>query len=309
MTVSTIPAFREPAPLAPGARVALVSPSGALHGEADVAHAVASARSMGWDVEVGAHVLARDGYFAGDTATRWRDFEWALTSRDIDGIWCLRGGYGAARLLPMLTPTLLREHHKALLGYSDITALHAAWGAASLVSFHAPTARSLLTDFTRQSLVRCVQEGGDGCGDVGSAMVLRDGIVTGRLAGGNLALVASVCGTPWAIDFRGAIVVLEDINEATYRVDRMLTQLRLSGALNECIGLVFGQCTNCPEAADEGSRTLEFVVRECADILEVPTMLGVPIGHIADQWTFPLGALATLNTDSRTVQVHRASHV
>ena len=97
--------------------------------------------------------------------------------------------------------------------------------------------------------------------------------------------------------------------EPTYRSDRMLTQLRLSGTLNECVGLVFGQCTNCPEAADEGSRTLEFVVRECADILEVPAMLGVPIGHIADQWTFPLGARATLNTDSRTVQVHRASHV
>ena len=303
--MTTSVAFREPPCLAPGARVALISPSGALRGQADIDTAIDSARSLGWEPVVGANALARDGYFAGDSAARWHDVEWALTSKHIDGIWCLRGGYGAARLLPMLTAPLIREHRKPLLGYSDITAMHAAWGHAGLISFHAPIARTALTAFTRDSLIRTVQRGHDGCGPLGAATVLRRGAATGRLTGGNLALAASLCGTPWALDCRGAIVVLEDVNEATYRIDRMLTQLRLSGTLNGCVALVFGQCTDCPEAADHGSRTLEAVVQECADLLHVPAVCGVPIGHIADQWTLPLGAMATVDTDAGTLVVHR----
>jgi len=306
MTSSSGTALLEPPRLAFGARVALIAPSGPLRNADDVAKAEATARSLGWEPVVGAHVHSRDGYFAGDDATRLRDLIWALTDPQIDGIWCLRGGYGAARLLPHLTHHAIRAHPKALLGYSDITALHAAWGNAGLVSFHAPTARATLTEFSRQSLMRTVQEGGDGCGSLGDSTVLREGVATGRLAGGNLALVASLCGTPWAIDFRGAIVVIEDINEATYRIDRMLTQLRLSGALAECVALVVGQCTGCVEDTDDGFRTLKAVVRECAEVVGAPCVIGAPFGHIANQWTLPLGALATLHTREGTLTVHRA---
>ena len=306
MTSFSGTALREPPRLSIGARVALIAPSGPLRGADDVAIAESSARMLGWEPVVGAHVHSRDGYFAGDDATRLRDLMWALTDSRIDGIWCLRGGYGASRLLPHLPRHTIRANGKALLGYSDITALHAAWGDAGLVSFHAPTARATLTDFSRESLVRTVQNGGDGCGSFGDCAVLREGVATGRLAGGNLALVTSLCGTPWAIDFRGAIVVLEDINEATYRIDRMLTQLRLSGALAECVALVVGQCTGCVEDSDDGFRTLEAVVRECAELLGVPSVIGAPFGHIANQWTLPLGALATLHTREGTLTVHRA---
>ncbi len=306
MTSSSGTALLEPPRLAFGARVALIAPSGPLRNTDEVAKAEATARSLGWEPVVGTHVHSRDGYFAGDDATRLRDLMWALTDPRIDGIWCLRGGYGAARLLPHIMSDTIRSHPKALLGYSDITALHAAWGGAGLVSFHAPTARATLTEFSRESLVRTVQQGGDGCGSLGDCMVLREGVATGKLAGGNLALVASLSGTPWAIDFRGAIVVLEDINEATYRIDRMLTQLRLSGALAECVALVFGQCTGCVEDTDDGFRTLEAVVRECAELVGVPSVIGAPFGHIANQWTLPLGALATLHTRKGTLTVHRA---
>lgn len=305
MTVVAPFALLEPARLSEGARVALVSPAGPLRGEHELTQAIDSARALGWEPVVGAHALSRVGYFAGSDEQRAADLLNAIEDPDIDGIWCLRGGYGAARLLPTISTAVIRANPKALLGFSDITALHAAWQQAGIVSFHAPTARAALSPFSRASLVRTVRDGEDGCGDAGPCVVLRDGTATGRLAGGNLALVSSLCGTPWAIDFAGAIVVLEDINEATYRVDRMLTQLRISGALDACVAIAFGDFTGSDAASDDGERTLEAVARECAELLGVPALLGVPVGHIEDQWTIPLGAQATMSTSDRTLTVHR----
>jgi muramoyltetrapeptide carboxypeptidase len=127
--------------------------------------------------------------------------------------------------------------------------------------------------------------------------------------GGNLALVAALCGTPWAVDLRGSIVVLEDIGEAAYRLDRMLTQLRLAGAFDNCAGVVFGQFTNCPEGTEDGSRPLHNVFEETVAAVGVPAIAGVPVGHIADQWTVPFGELATLDVARRTITLHRSSNV
>ncbi len=293
--------------LARGARVALISPSGPLNGPHELERAISTAESLGWETQVGTHALARTGYFAGDDAQRGDDLLAALCNDSIDGIWCLRGGYGSARLLPRLSTALLQAHPKTLLGFSDITALHAAWQQAGLVSYHGPTARSPLSSFSRESLVRALQDGVDSAGHASAARVIRGGVATGRLAGGNLALVASLCGTPWAVDFRDAIVVLEDVNEATYRLDRMLTQLRLAGAFDGCRGIMFGHCTDCPDITEDGRRTLESIVTELADALQVPTLLGVPVGHISDQWTLPFGATATLQADLRTLTVAGAT--
>ena len=288
-----------------GARVALISPSGPLRDVTELVRAEGHARVFGWETVVGPHAMARDGYFAGRDALRAADLAAAIADPSIDGIWCLRGGYGATRLLPDVNLDAIAARPKALIGYSDITALHAAWQRAGVMSFHGPTARGVLTPFSFDSFARAVVRGEDSAGEAPDATVVRDGIGTGRLAGGNLALVASLCGTPWAIDFRDAIVVLEDINEATYRVDRMLMQLRLSGTLDGCVGLAFGHFTNCVEHADDGSRALTDIVRACADVFGVPALLGIPVGHIDDQWTLPLGAVATLNATRRTLQVHR----
>lgn len=300
-----VPQLLEPNALGKGARVALVAPSGPLRGQDDVDRAVQTAQSLGWEPVVAPGVLQRTGYFAGDDASRAADLNAAVADPTIDGIWCLRGGYGAMRLLGMLDLSPLRITPKPLLGYSDITALHSAWQRAGVISYHAPVARGELPQFSRESLERAVILRGDSAGVAAEAETIREGRVNGRLAGGNLALVAALCGTPWAINFRGAIAVLEDVNEAIYRVDRMMMQLRLSGAFDGCKGIVFGQCTDCPEAADDGARSLHDVVKETADALNVPALLGVPIGHIPDQWTLPLGAQATLDTRSKSLQVQR----
>lgn len=305
---SPVIALREPPVLAPGATVALVAPSGVLSGAADVERAVATATSLGWATRVGASVLARDGYFAGSDDARATDLLAALGDDAIDGIWCLRGGYGAARLLPALWPTIAsmsQRSPKALLGYSDITALHSAWQRAGLQSYHAPVARGVLTEFSRRWLMAAVCERDDITLTAPNATTVRSGIATGRLIGGNLSLAASLCGTPWALDFRGAIVVLEDIGEATYRLDRMLTQLRLAGAFEGCVALMLGDFTDCAEGADGAKRSVAELAAEFAQALDVPTMLGVPVGHIDDQWTLPLGAIATLDTDARTLHIPR----
>ncbi len=294
-----------PSPLGAGAKVALIAPAGPLTGPADVAHAEANARALGWEPVVAPHALARHGYFAGRDAERLRDLQAALDDPTIDGIWCLRGGYGTMRLLPALDLGALRARPRALIGFSDITALHAAWQAAGLASFHGPVARSPLSSFSAHSLRRAVIEGADPAGHAAEATCVRPGVAEGRLLGGNLALVAALAGTPWALSFRDAIVVLEDVHEATYRIDRMLVQLRLAGAFDGCRGIVFGQCTDCPDSSDDGQRTLHDLVAELAADLGVPALLGVPVGHIAQQWTLPFGAPATLDATAQSLHVHR----
>lgn len=306
-----------PPPLSAGARVALISPAGPLGGpaevaradvaRADVARAEANARSLGWEPVVGRFALARAGYFAGTDEERAADLQEALADPSIDGIWCLRGGYGAMRLLPTLDSDALRRRPRVLLGYSDITALHAAWQAAGVVSYHGPTARAELSPFSRASLVRAVTTDHEPAGAAPDAACIVPGRAEGRLAGGNLALVAALTGTPWAVSFRGAIAVLEDVHEATYRVDRMLTQLRLAGAFVGCRGILFGHCTDCPDSSEDGRRTLRELLTELGRALHVPTLQGVPVGHIPDQWTLPLGAMATLDAGAHTLQVHRST--
>jgi muramoyltetrapeptide carboxypeptidase len=295
--------------LAAGARVALVAPAGPLRGEADVARAVENARAFGWEPLVAEHVLERAGYFAGDDALRVADLNAALADPRVDAIWCLRGGYGAMRILDQLDLGALVERPRPLIGYSDVTALHCAIAAhaatlgQTLVTHHAQTARAVFTPFTRHSFERALVTGGDPCGHAPAARALRPGRARGRLAGGNLALLAALVGTRHAPRFDGAIVVLEDVNEAIYRVDRMLRQLLLAGTFAGCRAIVFGQCTDCPEASDDGCRTLDDVVSEVADVLRVPALTGVPVGHVADQWALPLGAEAEVDVEALTLHV------
>jgi muramoyltetrapeptide carboxypeptidase len=299
-----IVARRVPPLLAAGARVALVAPAGPLRGQDDLDRAVANVRTLGWEPVVASRALARAGYFAGDDEARAADLNDAFRDARIDGVWCLRGGYGAVRLLERVDWGVLRERGKPLIGYSDVTALHAAVARqAGLVSYHAPTARTTLSTFSRESLERALVRGIDPCGVAAGARALRSGDAIGRLEGGNLAVFAGLVGTPYLPSLDGALLVLEDVNEPVYRIDRMFAQLRMSGALRGVRGIIFGQCTNCPEESEDGARRLDDVLFELATSLRVPCLAGVPVGHVPDQWTFPLGAIAEMDSDARVVRV------
>jgi muramoyltetrapeptide carboxypeptidase len=208
------------------------------------------------------------------------------------------------RLLDDVDYDALRSNPRPLIGFSDITALHAAiHKECGIVSFHGPTARGELTDFSREHLLRAVTAHSDSCGVAPHGRVLRRGSATGRLAGGNLALVAALMGTPWSVDFDGAILVLEDIDEAVYRVDRMMRQLLLSGALERCAGIVVGDFRPPAGEAEVDNRTVDDVIAEAADKAGVPCFSGAPFGHIDDQWTIPLGATAVMDTSDCSLVV------
>lgn len=295
-----------PALLARGARVALVAPAGPLRDRADLDRAVANVQSFEWEAVVGEHVLEREGYLAGSDANRLADLNRFARDATIDAIWCIRGGYGALRLLDELDYDVWRRHPKTLIGYSDVTALHAAIARhAGVITLHGPTARAELTDFSRASLRAALVDGTNPCGVAANALTLRSGRSTGRLVGGNLALVSSLIGTPYAPSFEGAILVLEDVNESVYRLDRMLTQLRLSGALARLSAIAFGQFTDIPDDDATEGRPLLDLLEEVASRSSVPCLANVPVGHVADQWTVPLGATAELDADNKTLIVLR----
>lgn len=298
--------MKVPPLLLPGSRVALVAPAGPIRDAADLQLACDNARAMGWEPVVGEHVLERQGYLAGTDDHRLADLNRAAADRTIDGVWCIRGGYGAMRLLDRVDYGSWFRRPKALIGYSDITALHCALNArADLTSYHGPTARAQLSDFTRASLRAAVVDGADPGGTAPDGITLCGGRARGRLIVGNLALLTALCGTRYAPSYAGAILVVEDVNESVYRVDRMLTQLRLSGALHLVAGIAFGQFTDVPEDEANRERPMSDVLAEFARHGSVPCLANIPVGHIADQWTLPFGAIAELDADAKTLTVRR----
>jgi muramoyltetrapeptide carboxypeptidase len=296
--LSTLPTMRFPPALGPGARVALVAPAGPLRGPGELASCIANVESLGWEAVPGLHTLRSDGYLAGSDDERLLDLNDALQDDRIDGIWCVRGGYGAMRLLAGVDYDAMRRRPKTFVGFSDITALHTAFGTHSgVVTFHGPTARSELTTLSRDSLVRAVTQRVDSCGVANEARTLRGGRAEGRVVAGNLALLAALAGTAYAPRYDGAILVMEDVGERTFRIDRMLRQLVLCGALSGLAGIAFGQFTEGGEPSNAPADALDTVLQEAADLAGVPAIAGIPCGHVADQWTFPLGARAELDAD------------
>ncbi|MEX2177331.1 MAG: LD-carboxypeptidase [Gemmatimonadaceae bacterium] len=298
--------MRPYSPIPAGARVALIAPAGPLRLPADLDRALANAKTLDWEPVVADHVRERAGYLAGSDADRLADLNAALNDDSIDAVWCLRGGYGAMRLLAGIDYDALRRRPKAIIGYSDITAvLCALQTQCGLSGIHGPTARAKLTPFAERSL-RAAASGGDPCGVVSGARTLVPGSARGTLIGGNLALLCAVHGTPYQPDYNGAILVLEDVNEASYRIERMLMQLRLSGDLQRCAAIAFGSFTNTGDSEDKGlggTRSVAAVIKEAAVAVGVPSLAGVPVGHIDDQWSLPLGQHAELDANEKRLTI------
>jgi muramoyltetrapeptide carboxypeptidase len=274
----------------------MLSPAGPLTDASDLARAESNARALGWDPIVFPGALARHGYLAGDDGARVADLNAAVRDPRIDGIWCIRGGYGTMRILDAIDYEALRKSPKAVIGYSDITALHCAIRArCDLVSYHGPTARATLTPFSRASLERATRCEGDPFEGVRPLPMVREGSVAGPLVGGNLALLCALIGTAYSAQFDGAILVIEDVNEPLYRIDRMIRQLILSGALASVAGLCVGAFTERGDETDDAPRSLDVLFEEAAVHVRGPVVTGAPVGHLADQWTIPLGARAELS--------------
>jgi muramoyltetrapeptide carboxypeptidase len=234
---------------------------------------------------------------------------------EVRGVFCIRGGYGSAQMLDWIDYSLIRNNPKVFLGYSDITALHVAIGQKTgLITFHGPVSLSHLTDWSQQHL-RAALFTGEPAGAVTNLpesnplrashtlRTVRGGRATGALAGGNLTLLSTTLGTPYAVETAGRILLMEDIGEDIYRIDRMFTQLRLAGKLQAAAGIVVGECKDCPPPGHDSAYSLGEVIDYLLGDLGIPVLYGLSFGHTVDQVTLPLGARATLDADRQTLTI------
>jgi muramoyltetrapeptide carboxypeptidase len=327
-TVAAAPAERgakqrliKPPRLREGDTIGMVAPASMAFEIDRIRLAKEQLEAIGFRVRLGEHVFERHGYLAGTDQQRADDVNRMFADAEVDGIVFYTGGWGSSRLLPLLDVDAIRRNPKVVLGFSDITALlNAIHQETGLVTFHGPVGASNLRPYTLENLRRIVmstdpvgvlanpqKEASELVNRTYRIIRIREGTAAGPLVGGNLTLVTHLMGTPWEVPTDGAILFLEDVNEEHYRVDRMLTQLRLGGKLDRVAGVVFGYCTRCPVTGPAFS--MEEILRDHLEPLGVPVMAGLAFGHIEKQLTFPVGLDATLDVAEGVLRIDEAAVV
>ena len=284
--------MRKAAPLRPGDLIGVVAPGAAV--EAAVVEAgVRVLEQAGFRVRVGANVGKQAGYLAGHDAERLADLEAMFADRGVRAVIAARGGYGCGRLLPHLDVEIARRQPKVLVGYSDVTFLLTQLvQRAGLVAFHGPMVADLATNSTgAEALLRLLS--GDRTGwNLRAREIVQPGTGEGVIVGGCLSILVAGLGTPYAVETKGRLLFLEDVNEKPYRIDRMLTQLRQAGKLDGVAGVLFGDMTGCGHAGD--AVTVRDVIREAFASARYPVVFGLPTGHGGGTATLPLGVRARL---------------
>jgi muramoyltetrapeptide carboxypeptidase len=308
---------RKPPRLRPGDTVGLIEPAGFTDDEFDLMRVEETVRAMGLVPKPARHLLQRYGYLAGKDAERAADINAMYADDEVRAVFAVRGGWGCARVLPRLDFKLIRSNPKLLLGFSDITALHLAFAAhAGFATIHGPNAASSWGELSWKSFRSLAFEGGTPTYSNPVAeddrlvqsrwrtWTIRPGTARGRLLGGNLTVLTALMGTPYLPDFKGAILFLEDTDEAPYRIDRMLTQLALGGVFAKVAGVVFGQCTDCrASGASYGGFTLSQVLTQHLQPLGIPAFQGALIGHVANQFSIPVGVPAEIDAAAGTIRI------
>jgi len=295
----------KPKPLRPGDTVAFVTPASPIDKE-QVAKSQALLEMAGYKVRLGKHVFDRDSYLAGSDQDRADDLHEMFLDPEVAAVYCTRGGYGCARLLPFLDLDAIAASAKIFIGFSDITTLSLALNRRGLPTLHGPMALTLNWDrepWVYESFLSAL------AGDLvipraaprGETVI--KGIAAGISTGGCLCLLADSLQTPEGLDTEGKILFIEDVDEAPHRVDAMLTHLRNAGLLQKAAGLVFGEMTRTDEKADAGigAKSWVEIVKERVSDLAIPTIINFPFGHCPAMVTFALGIEVCLDADAGTI--------
>ena len=307
---------RRPEPLRPGDTVGVIAPASPADPDA-LARGIDAVEGLGFEVKQGPHVATRRGYLAGSDTERTAAFLAMLEDPGVKAIFSARGGYGTMRMAAALDDgATARRHPKIVLGYSDLTFLH-LWlrRTAGLVTFHGPLVADMgsMDPVTEESLVRALTDPAPlGPLPAAGARVLRGGTGSGPLIGGSLSLLCHTLGTPWAPPTRGAVLLVEDVGERPYRVDRMLHHLALAGVLQEVSALVFGSFVDCTEPGwDEGRNReiLDGILEEAAGKVDGPVLADIPIGHGKVNLTVPLGVNVTVDGDGGRLVIEESALV
>ncbi|MCM3734751.1 LD-carboxypeptidase [Bacillus cytotoxicus] len=292
-----------PEPLQYGDTVMIIAPAGPPSLD-HILQAKQKFEEMGLCVIIGKSVQEKRGYLAGDDTVRLHDLHEAFTNPYVKGIFCARGGYGAGRLLPFINYELIRSNPKIFWGYSDITALHIAFGQfARLVTFHGPMMEEVgkgldtLSFSSFNQLFRpcsIILEGG-------AFLHSFNCCITAPLVGGNLAVITSTLGTPYEIDTKNKLLLLEEIGEEPYRVDRMLNQLRLGKKFEQCAGVIFTSCHKC--TSSKPALSISEILYDYIISYHIPLLYNLPVGHIQPNIGIPLGVPATINGKQKTLSI------
>lgn len=271
---------------------------------------------LGFRIKLGPSCYANHGYLAGKDQLRADDLNNMFADKEVDGILCLRGGYGAPKILDKVDFEMIKVNPKVFIGYSDITALHIAMNQISkLVTFHGPMGSSDiaggLDDFSKHEFLRAIMDiqPMDYIPNPVDKPIecLVGGKASGVIIGGNLSLIAATMGTPYEIDTKGKILFLEEIGEEPYSVDRMLTQLALGGKLDDAAGIILGDWNDCDPKKHEESLSLMEVFKEIIVPYGKPTIFDLKAGHCAPKVTIPFGVNAVLDADECKVIIQEGA--
>ncbi len=309
----TAPSILFPSPLAPGDTIGLAAPASPPDKPEIVDEVISRLTEYGFKIKPGKFLRQRTGYLAGSDEERAQDINALFADSEVKGVFALRGGYGSCRILPMLDYDVIRANPKLFVGYSDITAMHVAiLVKTGLVTFHGSNASSAFTPGNEKTCRGMLLEPLVGSGErvlfsrengrETPVKTVTPGRVKGQLLGGNMTCLLRLLGTPYAPDFRGVILFLEDTCEKAYRVDGLFTHLRLAGILDQIGGLVIGQFDHTD--AEEQARITTTLQREAVRI-GVPCISGAPIGHFAEQIMVPQGVSAELDADAGKLSIMR----
>ncbi|MDR0819515.1 MAG: LD-carboxypeptidase [Oscillospiraceae bacterium] len=286
----------KPRHIEPGDTVALVQPAGEIRSEGGFEKAVEDITALGYKVK--AAKRGKYGYLAGTDKERADEINLAFADPEVKAVICMKGGYGSPRILDALDYNVIRVNPKIFWGYSDITALHIAFNQeCELITFHGPMPASCfpLDNASLKSMLDTLSGAESGLFCNGLEVIRGGGDASGILCGGNLTLAASSLGTKWEIDTKGKILFLEDVGEKTYRIDNMLTQLRLAGKFDDCSGVVLGDFTDCPVEYPDFGLTLDEIFADIIAPGGKPVLAGLPAGHGEVKLTLPLGAMCEIS--------------
>ncbi len=301
-----------PLRLQPGDLIGLVAPAGQMT-EMKVANSIDKLESYGFRVKEGNYLRNRHGYLAGTDEERLEDLHEMYKDPAVKGIWCARGGYGITRLLDRLDFRLIRKNPKVLIGFSDITALlNSIYQRTGIVGFHGPLGASVDNAFTRTILRDLTMHPEkkvvispfypvDASYD--DIVTINPGREAGIAVGGNLTLLSAMTGTPYEVRFKDKIVFLEDVGEAPYRIDRMLTQLVQATDLSKSRGIVLGQFKGCHPKDPDTSLSLLEVIKDRLKHLALPCVYGLNFGHVDHNFTFPIGGEVDVNFSTGVIAV------
>ena len=286
-----------PAPLNKGNIIGIMAPSSRVDKDI-LSQAERLIEKRGFQVYIHPQTYLKNHQSAGTPEQKAAAFHDLIAEKDISAIFCARGGNGAGMMLEHLDFKLIAKNPKIIMGYSDVTALlNAIYKKTGIVGFHGPMGHGLIKQPKKQ-IDQCfaMLSGEFAALDMPKVTILKRGKASGTLLGGNLSVLCSLLGTPYAPNFNGAILFIEDVGEEMSRIDRNLRHLRNAGIFKQLTGLIVGSFT---DIQDKGKTPYGFSLKECilnaTDGIDIPVLLNAPLGHGKDLYTLPVGAIARLN--------------